>query len=672
MIVSWNWLRQYVPLDMSAEDLVHRLTMSGLNLESVETQPGDIAIDLEVTSNRPDCLGHIGIAREISVLYGVPLEIAAADVATVSEPTSSVTSVEIECPDLCPQYIARVIRGVKVKASPDWLQQPLRTVGITPINNVVDVTNYVLMECGQPLHAFDFDKLEKQRIIVRRARPGETIEAIDHKTYPLSTDICVIADGSSPVAIGGVMGGKSTEITEGTVNVLVETANFDPLSIRSTARTLKLKSDSSYRFERGVDEQQLLWASQRCCQLIQQTAGGDLLPEPVVAGTIPAWNPEPITFRVSQIMRILGIEIPRKECVRILTSLGLDESAELSEDSASFVPPSWRRDLTREIDLIEEVGRIVGYDEVPEDALIPVVATQDSPAEVVHERVRDTLTALGYFEAITLSFVSRDVFDLFTPCPDHEPIVADHSTRREENLLRQSLVPSLLLSRRENERKGTFDARLFEIASVYRRATPEDPASQPRMLALVSSESLADVVASIRCVVERIRSCARVTAVAGDVPQFAPGRGATLLLDGQPFGWAGELDRHVTERIDLREAVTVAEIELPPLYDILERAPQFDPLPQYPAIERDLNFVIAADVTWKQLETTVRTAAGPWLEYVRFVDQYRGKQIPAGCKSYVFAVSYRSPERTLTNAEVDDAQAAVVAACLQELDATQR
>ncbi|MFG0332964.1 MAG: phenylalanine--tRNA ligase beta subunit-related protein, partial [Maioricimonas sp. JB049] len=268
MIVSWNWLKQYVDLDMPLDELTDRLTMSGLNLEEVEPLDGDHAIDLEVTSNRPDCLGHIGVAREIGTLYRKSIRIPAAEVSVGTTKTSELTSVDIECLDLCPQYVARIIRGVRIGPSPDWLKERLEAIGVAPVNNVVDVTNFVLMECGQPLHAFDFDKLEGGRIIVRRARKGEKIVAIDHKEYALPEETCVIADSENPVAIGGVMGGASTEIEDGTVNVLVEVANFQPLSVHHTARMLKLQSPSSYRFERGVDVQQLDWASRRCCELI--------------------------------------------------------------------------------------------------------------------------------------------------------------------------------------------------------------------------------------------------------------------------------------------------------------------------------------------------------------------------------------------------------------------
>ncbi len=341
MIVSWNWLKQYVPLDMPSAELERRLMMAGLNHEGTEDVGGDLAIDFEVTSNRPDCLSHIGIAREVAVIFGRKLKLPAANPGTGLPPAipsvDNLVKVRIDCPDLCPRYTARVVRGVKIGPSPAWMVRRLKTVGITSINNVVDISNYVMMECGQPLHTFDFGRLEGKRgtgpvcakhpegrsaangtcplfsgaeIIVRRPLPGETIEAIDHKTYVLGPDMCMICDARRPVAIGGVMGGAQTEISPATRDILVEAAEFDPVSIRNTARTLNLHSDSSYRFERRVDPEGLDWASLRCCELILELAGGQ-----VAAGVVDVGQPpprrEPIVLRHSQLKRILGIDVPR-------------------------------------------------------------------------------------------------------------------------------------------------------------------------------------------------------------------------------------------------------------------------------------------------------------------------------------------------------------------------
>jgi len=673
MIVSWNWLKEYVDLDMPLDELTDRLTMSGLNLEDVEELAGDHAIDLEVTSNRPDCLGHIGVAREIGTLYRRPIRIPAAEVPTVATKTSELTSVDIECTDLCPQYVARIIRGVKIGPSPDWLKERLEAIGVAPVNNVVDVTNFVLMECGQPLHAFDFDKLEGNRIVVRRARKGEKIVAIDHKEYELTEETCVIADENNPVAIGGVMGGASTEIEDGTVNVLIEVANFQPLSVHHTARMLKLQSPSSYRFERGVNVQQLDWASRRCCELILQTAGGELLDEPVIAGGIPDWNPEPITLRFAQVSRILGIEVPPAECISILERLQLKQAGEATDESAAFIPPPWRRDLTREIDLIEEVARIHGYDQIPEDRAIPVVAATASLQDRVSEKVRQVLTGAGFCEAMTMSFITPPMAGMFTPHPDAAQLEVTPAAGEYGSLLRQTLVPSLLVCRRDNERNGNLNAELYEMARVFLAANPDDPATQPRRLAFVSGRSFAEMRGIVDAIATRLDRDAKVTLKPSDIPQFIEGRGAELFLNGKACGWMGELDRDgALKDLKLREAVTAVELDMQVLTEAADLFPTLRPLPQYPAVSRDLNFILDDEVTWERLEEVVREAGGEFLESVRFVEQYRGKHIPAGKKSYVLSVSYRAGDRTLTGEEVDAAQQQVIQSCEKQLSAALR
>ncbi|MDZ7618519.1 MAG: phenylalanine--tRNA ligase subunit beta, partial [Patescibacteria group bacterium] len=317
MLVSWNWLKQYVTLDMPHEELARRLMLSGLNHEETREVAGDVAIDLEVTSNRPDCLGHLGIAREVCALFGHALQRPAAAPVEGKTPVASLVGVKIDCPDLCYRYTARVVRGVKVGPSPRWMTRRLETIGLTPINNVVDISNYVLMECGQPLHAFDFGKLGGGQIVVRRPLPGEVIEAIDHKEYRLEPDMCVIADARVPVAIGGVMGGARTEICDATTDVLVEAAEFAPMSIRNTARALNLHSDSSYRFERKVDPEGIDWASRRCCELILELCGGELAQGVVDVGAAPPAR-APIVLRFSQLKRVLGIDVPAERVRQFL------------------------------------------------------------------------------------------------------------------------------------------------------------------------------------------------------------------------------------------------------------------------------------------------------------------------------------------------------------------
>ncbi|MFM9964264.1 MAG: phenylalanine--tRNA ligase subunit beta [Planctomycetaceae bacterium] len=672
MIVSWNWLKDYVALDRPPAEVAERLMMAGLNLESIEPHGDDQAIDLEVTSNRPDCLGHIGVAREASVLFNQPLTIPPANVTSNGQPIELATSVAIECLDLCPRYVARLIRGVKIGPSPKWLRDRLEAIGITPINNVVDVTNYCLMESGQPFHAFDFDKLRGGRIVVRRAKLGEKIQAIDHNEYTLTPDVCVICDAERPVAVAGVMGGADTEISSVTKNVLIEVADFSSMSIRATARKLNLHSPSSYRFERGVDAHQMDWASRRCCELIQQVAGGELLEGSIWAGQPPAAERPPVALRANQLRRILGIDIPADESHRILVAIGLKPVEQKDADETRhYLAPSWRRDLSREADLIEEVARIHGYDKIPEDVFVPLSLSEKSLTERVLDRIRDTLTAAGYFETITLSFVSGELADLI-PVSGATRLSVDHSSRRQENTLRQSLIPSLLVVRRDNERHGNFNVKLFETAGVYLAARPGVPTAEPRRVAFVTGGSFVEAKGVVETLARRVNPQSIVTVRPSDQPHFVPGRGAEVLLNGQPLGWLGELSREVTDKLDLRDAVIAAELDLATLEAAPNLVPTFAELPRFPSITRDLNFVLDESTTWDELVAIVRSAAGLSLDGVSFGGQYRGQQIPTNKKSYLLTVAFRADDRTLTNDEVDAAVKSVIDTCAAKLGAALR
>lgn len=668
MIVSWNWLKEYVRLDMSVDSLTERLVMSGLNLESVSDVEGDMAIDLEVTSNRPDCLGHIGIAREVATLFDREVTLPATEPVAKVAATPTVTSVGIECLDHCPQYIARVVRGVKVGPSPAWMQRRLTTLGIRPINNIVDITNYVLMECGQPLHAFDFDKLHGKKIIVRMAKRGEKITAIDGKDYELDPSMCIIADADHPVAIAGVMGGKETEIGDGTTSVLIEVAEFAPRSIRATARKLSLHSDSSYRFERGLDRHNLDWASRRCAQLILDLAGGELCAGSIFAGTAPAPIAQPVRLRFAQLRRILGIDVPVADVIAILTKLGLKKVGATTAEQSEWLPPTWRRDLTREADLIEEVARIHGYEKIPEDVPVPLTVSSRTLRDRVADRIHGTLNAAGFFESITLTFVQHDWIDLFRPWTNAAPLSVDHSSRRLENTLRQSLIPSLLSGSRENEKHGIFGARLYEIARIYLSADqPGKSENEPLVLGLVSGQSFAEIKGVVTAVAQSVNPTADVSAKATDRQEFVPGRGCEVWLNGRRWGFAGELADTVRQKLDLNDPASAAELDLGLLESLADLSPKFQPIPTFPAIERDLNFVLDEAVTWGELADAIRIAAGPLLESMIYASQYRGPQIPANKKSYVARMSFRAPNRTLISQDVDDALQRVVIECHQKL-----
>ena len=678
MIVSKNWLAEYVSLPPSVEEITHRLTMSGLNLEEFHdviaglSKP-DVAIDIEVTSNRPDCLGHIGVAREVSVLLGKPLAIPLAKVTESGPAASTVTSIEIECPDLCPEYHGRVIRGVKIGRSPTWLKDRLAAVGINSVNNVVDVTNYVMLECGQPLHAFDLDRLHGQKIVVRRAQKGETITAIDQRQYALTEEMCVIADADRPVAVAGVMGGFDTEISDTTTNVLIEAASFASLSVRATARSLKLHSPSSYRFERKVDRQWLDWASRRCCELIQKVAGGTLLTGSVVAGQSVSAKRDSVTLRFAQVSRLLGIEIAADECVEILLRLGL-VCLDRSANAATFEPPSWRPDLLRECDLIEEVARIHGYEHIPVDAALPVVATARTLRERVIDTMRLQLAASGLSEALTMSFVSEQQRQLLRPHGDIHAVAVSHSSRSHEDQLRQSLIPSLLSCRRQNERHGCANAELFEVARVYLTAGLGQPEhlAEPLTIGIVCGRPFSQLLGVVESLAAKLAPHAVLTTEPATHPEYATGRGAAVSLNGKLWGWLGELNRDILDRCDLQDAVCVAELRVPLIEELFAARRSYAPLPRFPSISRDLNFVLPESVSWAQLSETVSKSAGALLLGTSYGGQYRGKQIDADRKSYLITCRFMAPDRTLTTEEVDTVVKKVIASCETQLSAKLR
>jgi len=684
MLVSWNWLKEYVTLDMPVAELERRLMMAGLNHESTADVAGDLAIDLEVTSNRPDCLGHLGIAREIAVLWYRQLKIPAAAPRQGPAPVSELTQVRLDCPELCYRYTARVVRGVKVGPSPKWMTRRLATVGIAAINNVVDITNYVLLECGQPLHAFDLARVAGRRIIVREAQPGERFEAINHKFYELQPGMCVIADAERAAGLGGVMGGANTEVTPETSEILIEAAEFSPLSIRNTARKLNLHSDSSYRFERGVDPEGVEWASRRCAELVLELAGGELAAGVIDVGRVPPQR-EPIVLRLDQIKRILGIEVPRDRVMNILESLGLSltrsaathPAIHLMADSPpadlplEVVPPSWRRDLAREIDVIEEVGRIHGYDAIPEDVSVPMAPSARTDTDRVLEKVRHVLTAAGYDEAQTASVVEERWSEAFSPWTSAPALCTQISILRGADRLRRSLVPSLLVARRTNESLANPEIELFEIARVYLPQAGKLPAEEP-MLALSSGGDFYQVKAVIEALTAamdpELELDVRVTR-----HELFDARACELLLKGEVFGYLAELNRAGLKRFDLRGSTTVAEIKLAALTAVAKLAPRYVPPPQFPAIERDLNFVVDERVRWADLARTVRQAGGPLMESLQYKETYRDPQrLGAGKKSLVLSFHLRAAEGTLTSEEADRLCREISEACQRQLGAELR
>lgn len=671
MIVSHNWLKEYVDLPMPLDELTERLTLTGLNLEGIEElDGGNVAIDLEVTSNRPDCLGHIGVAREVAVLWEKELKQPDPQPEATGDDVAQAASIAIDCPDLCPRYTARAIRGVKIGPSPDWLANHLRAVGIAVINNVVDITNFVMMECGQPLHAFDLAKLSGNQIIVRKAKAGEDFTAIDHKTYQLSGEEVVIADAQRPVALGGVMGGAETEVSDATVDLLIEAADFDALAVRGAARRHVLHSPSSYRFERGVDPEGIDWASRRCCELILELAGGTLC-SGVLDIAAPATESEPVTLRYAQVPRLLGVHIPADVIIKILTDLGCEE-VEANEADVTVRPPSWRADLTREADLLEEVARIHGYDQIPEDAGVRMAPSKRSRDEIVIDKVRRVLAAAGMDEAVTLSAVEPEWIDLFQPWAERgskaAPLMTGTAVLRRANCLRQSLVPSLLACRRTNETLSNPVIELFEIANVYLPIAGELPAER-RVLALTSGGGFLEVKGIVESLVETIAPAAQLDVSETSHAMLDGARSCELSLAGKPFGVLGEVTPAGLKPFELRGGTTVAELDLAPLIDAAALVPTASPLSAYPPVTRDVNLVVDEVVRWSAIDKVVRTEGGDLLESVTFQDDsFRdAKQLGAGKKSVLFTLQLRKPDGTLTSEEADGLRDKVLAALTKQV-----
>jgi phenylalanyl-tRNA synthetase beta chain len=674
MIVSWKWIQDYVSPTSSMDEVIDKLTMSGLNHESTTTVIGDSAIDLEVTSNRSDCLGHLGVAREIAVLFDHELAIPVPAPQAIASDVHNAVGVKIDCPELCPRYTARVIRGVKVGPSPKWLQERLEAVGVNSVNNIVDVTNYVMMECGQPLHAFDLAKIRGAQIWVREAEAEEEFLAIDHKTYTLSTGMCVIADAESAIALGGVMGGADSEVSASTVDLLIEAAEFASQAIRQTARQLKLHSDASYRFERPLDSHGVDWASRRCCELILQLAGGELLEGVVDVGAAPT-SRAAVELRFAQIPRVLGIDVPVEESVRILTALGCTMVAQ-DEVGLKLTPPTWRSDLTREIDLIEEIARVYGYDQIPEDVAVPMIASHLSDRDRSLATTRQVMTSLGFDEAMTASLVPESWESRFSPWSDAASLksmqamegVLDRGSQTAGPVccLRRSLLPSLVEARRINEFRGNEDVELFEIAKVYLPRENDLP-EEPLLLSVVSQGDFFTVKGVVETLLHQLHVAAPLQVAASSESFLDITFQAHLSLGGRPLGWIGELSESAMSGNSLRRACTVGEINLETLFEHVQLVPQQNELSAFPYVDRDFNFIVDESVAWSDLESAVRAASGEVLEHVLYREVFRNPERDGASKKRVLlSVRLRANDETLTGEQADKICQAIIERCQLE------
>jgi phenylalanyl-tRNA synthetase beta chain len=648
---------------------------------------GDVVYDLEVTPNRPDLNSVIGIAREIAAVTGNALKIPEVSSQKSEVRTKSLVAARIEDAELCPRYTARVIKGVKIGPSPDWLKSTLEKVGIRSISNVVDVTNYVMLEIGQPLHAFDYHLIAKGKdgkptIVIRRANDKEKFKTLDNQERTLTNEMLLIADEQKGIALAGVMGGANTEINDTTVDVLIESAYFSPVNIRRTSKQLGLRSESSYRFERGADIGICDWASQRAAQLILETAGGQLAEGVVDVCPKPA-EPKQITLHFSKSKDLLGVGISHAEQIGFLTKLGL-AIAKQEPGECTFVIPTWRVDLKREVDLIEEVERLYGVDKVP--ATPPRGAIGSNAFDSVYDQIaeaRRILTGLGLYEAQGQTLIAKSE----VRSQKSEEIVAlANPLSSDMNVLRPSLLPGLIHSLRHNVSHKNYDVALFEIGRVFTGQNGATKEERRVALALTGWGELVfwngtkfewslDVF-ELKGFVEEFLEQFGVRGVAfgkraESTVLFL--ESATISLGGKlQLGEIGQLSSVLAKKYDLRDAVFLAELNFDQLLARRNPAKSFKSLPQFPAIRRDVAMLVPETTTHEAVLQTVRKTKPAHLEAVELFDVFHGKGISEGQKSLAYAFIYRSPEKTLTDAEVNAAHLKIVEALKQNLGATVR
>jgi len=693
MIVSLDWLSEYVDLP-EVDVLTEQLLLSGLNHESTKNVGSDTVIDLEVTSNRPDCLGHIGVAREVSVLFQRPLKIPRASIT--GPEVSHSFSVAIDATDMCPFYTARLIRGVTVGPSPDWLVRRLEAVGVASVNNVVDITNYVMLECGQPLHAFDLSSLRGDNINVRRARQGESFVAINHKEYELTSEMCVISDSKQPVAIAGVMGGAETEISTETTDVLIESAQFAPLPVRSAARALVLGSPSSYRFERGPDPAAVEWASCRAVELILDLAGGTFAAPAFQAGSLDS-SQATIDLRMHRVEQVLGVSIPKQRQREILQSLGFVEQ-EPGGDVTRWLAPTWRRDCTREIDLVEEVARVEGYDCVPENIPITAVPVQRSPRERMVRIVSESCVAAGFCEAMTRSVVGEKFEELSSPWGCTPALVCSPPLVQGADRLRRTLLPSLLDARSNSLSSGSSHGDLFEIAHCYlsrENDVLEDasPIEEPLLLALVTGGDFFHGKGFATAIFERLGlyewSSAEKPIAHTDVEfglTYHPfesavlqaGRSAEILFhrSGEKcrrIGVVGEFSADVMKMCGLDRDSVGIELRL----DGLELTTMYEPtlfsLSSFPSIDRDMNLVVDEVISWASICAAIESTQCDALESIRLGQIWRDtERLGKGKKSVVVSIRLRSFKETLSAEQANAFVDAMVNSCQDRVGAALR
>ena len=700
MKVLLSWLREFVDVAGTPEEIGARMSMRGLALEGIEARAdGDAVLDFEVTANRPDCLSIVGIAREIATAFSLPLNTQArphtADGAggMTMRAISDTLPVTIEEPELCARYVA-AIADVAIDPSPEWMRSRLEASGVRPINNVVDVTNYVLLELGHPMHAFDFERLAGPAIVVRRARAGEQLQTLDGKTRTLTVDMLVIADAERASAIGGVMGGAASEVSASTRRIVLESAWFKPQSVRATSKRLGLRTEASYRFERGADLLAAPIAMRRALSLLSEIGAArgygaliDVYPREHQATEL--------TLDAHAIHGLLGMDVPSIEVDRILRSLGFEVNPlggwqAAAPDLAMPIGavghgwrvgvPSWRVDIQRPVDLIEEVGRHHGFENLP--TTFPSVEEAPGPSDPRITRdgkVRRALLGMGFSEAIAFAFIETGAAAQFLD--GQAPVSLANPLSEKFTTLRPSLISGLVDAVSHNRRHGRRDVRLFEIGTRFSPhgetraaavawtglATPDHWGTERRDVDFFDVKGAAETICSVLGI--------EPTVGAATAPYLVEGRRAQLSIDGHVVGVVGQLDPVIADSRDLpaSDAVYVVEIDLDAVTARVASTPRFaKPLPRHPAVTRDLAILIDDSLSADTVRGTIRSANAANVIDLREFDRYQGKGIPDGKVSLALRLTFQAPDRTLTDAEVQSSMQRIVDALKRDLGAIQR
>lgn len=627
----------------------------------------DSVLELDLTPNRGDALSMIGVARDVAALLNTELKIPVPKVEENQENINDLAKIEIEDPDLCRRYVGRVIKGIKVGTSPIWLQNRLRAAGVRPISNVVDVTNYVMLEMGQPLHAFDYDKLANHHIIVRRAKENEKIVSLDGVERTLNPEMLAITDASGPVAVAGVMGGLDSEVTDATVNLLIESAYFHPINVRRTSKALGLRSESSVRFEKGIDVNGCRRVADRAVQLIQQLAGGsisagviDQFPNPIAEKTI--------LLRPSRVNWVLGVEIPQQEIFRIMESLQF--RVQEQGDDLLVTVPTFRPDIFGEWDLIEEVARMHGFNQIPET--LPFGASTQgvrTPEQQMNWDIRNIMISCGFSEVVTYSFVHPRVFDLMNLPQDSKfrnAVQLQNPLSEEQSVMRTVLVPSLLEVLQKNLNRRAQSGTIFEISRVF---YPQEGQPLPEEVPVLAAVAYGHTQKTwnqpgrpmdfffLKGVVEQLLAglgVQNVTFNRHQDPSFHPGRCAKIETNGQMLGVVGELHPNVIENYELPGRAVAMKLDLQALAQTNRPVKQYQGLPKFPTVERDLAVLVQQEVLAADMLAIIQKAAGNLLQETEIFDLYQGSQVPEGYKSVAFAMKFQAPDRTLTDEEIND------------------